>query len=121
VWIRKQEEPSRRPRERGKARERAVQYKVAVALVAVQVEGNTHYKPYECLVEVAGRMRCMLNAWWPEAEHMVNTQTGALVALAFVGHGSCTKTASLAASGRRASNRHDLYSEEDLKLSSLRI
>lgn len=34
-----------------------------MALPAVQVEGNTHYKPYECLVEEAGRMRCMLNAW----------------------------------------------------------
>lgn len=52
---------------------------------------------------------------------MVNTQTGALMALAFVGHGSCTKTASLAASGRRAGHRHDLYSEEDSELSSLRI
>ena len=52
---------------------------------------------------------------------MVNTQTGALMARAIVGHGSCTKTASLAASGRRAGHRHDLYSEEDSELSSLRI
>lgn len=95
---------------------------MAVALAAVQVEGNTHYKPYECLVEVASRMRCMLNAWWPEAGHMVNRQTGALMALAFAGHGSYTKIASLAVSGRCASNRHDLYSEEeDSRLSSLRI
>lgn len=94
---------------------------MAVALAAVQTEGDTHYKLYGCLVEVADRMRCMLNEWWPEVGHMVNTQTGALMALAFAAHGSCTKTASLAPSGRRGSNHHDLYSEEDSKLSSLRI
>ena len=81
---------------------------MAAALAAVQVEGDTHYSPYECLVEVAGRMRYMLNVLWPEAGHMVNMQAGALMVLAFEGHSSYTKTGSLAASGRRASNRHDL-------------
>lgn len=59
---------------------------MAVALAAVQVEGDTHYNPYECLV--AGRMRCTLNAGWPEAGHMVNTQAGALMVLGFADHSS---------------------------------
>jgi len=83
------------------------------------VQRDTHYNPYDCLVGVADRMCCMLNAWWREGGHTVNTLAGVLMALPFAGHSSYVK-ALLGGFGRQVHNLHELYSEEYPKLSSLR-